>query len=243
MGILDRLRNLISRQKPMQLPQSTQFNKTDLIDKTMPFITIDAIVSLINDKAIFDKFMQFDKNQDFFKDLTPGFIAQTVKTYVDFMNDKGAKFDKSAQKRIDMIEKFLPKDNIDRSMVFKDYKGVNKTSLYNAAISIVSNQEEFNKFLQCQHNFQQYGGIPNGILSDYISTELYDFTRKIASNAQIETNIGFVMNKQNTINQQKSYRVDPRLPINPDFEKSIFGSIKPCNNPAEYALQLYYDYR
>ena len=70
MGLLDKIRNLISRSKSKALPISTSFSKTD-IDKTMPFITLDAITSLIGNQEVFDRFMHFDQNRQYFEGLTP----------------------------------------------------------------------------------------------------------------------------------------------------------------------------
>ncbi len=237
MGLLDSIRNLISRQKPLQIPASTRLNGNETIDKTMPFITIDAINALINDPSVFNKFMDFDKNQEFFKGLTPDFIAKAVKDYVDFMHDKGLRFDRKAQKHINKIKSFLPKEEKDKTPVFRQYKGVNKTNLYNMAISIVGSNDMLQQFLNCQRTGQEFDGIPQNVLADYISTELFDFTRKIVPSIQIEKNIAFIRTKGNMI--QDSYRVNPDYRINPDFERSVMDAIKPTNDPAEFAFQLY----
>lgn len=237
MKLLDKIRNLISRSKRESLPISSSFNKTD-IDKTMPFITIDAITSLISDQEVFNRFMHFDQNRQYFEGLTPEFVAQAVKTYVDFMNDKGAKFDRKSLKRIKQIESFLPKEQRDSKEVFVQYPGINKTVLYNTAISIISNPQEFKQYLECQRTRRQYNGIPLNVLSDYISSELFTFTRKIATNIDVESNIRFLMNKDRNV-KDNTYRVNPQLQINPDFERAVLRAIQPTNDPAEFALQLY----
>ena len=193
MGLLDKIRNLISGSKSKALPISTSFSKTD-IDKTMPFITLDAITSLIGNQEVFDRFMHFDQNRQYFEGLTPEFIAESVKNYVDFMDDKGARYDRKALKRIKQIESILPKEQRDKKEIFVQYPGINKTDLYNTAISIVSNPQGFNQYLECQRTGSPYNGIPFNILSDYISSELFSFTRKIATTNDVETSIGFLMN-------------------------------------------------
>ena len=237
MGLLDKIRNLITGTKQEALPLSSSFNNAD-IDKTMPFITLDAIKSLIFNQEVFNMFMHFDQNRQYFEGLTPEFIAEAVKTYVDFMNDKGAKFDRESQKRIKKIEGILPKEQIGSKEIFVQYPGINKAVLYNAAISIVTNSQGFNQYLECQRTRSPYNGIPFNILSDYISSELFDFTRKIATNNDVENNIRFLMNKERNV-KENAYRVDPQLQINPDFENAVLGAITPTNDPAEYALQLY----
>ena len=117
MELLDKIRNLISGSKRKSLPISTSFNKTD-IDKTMPFITIDAITSLISNQEVFDRFMHFVQNREYFDGLTPEFVAESVKSYVDFMNDKGAKFDRKSLKRIKQIESILPKEQRKNKEIF-----------------------------------------------------------------------------------------------------------------------------
>ena len=237
MGILDKLRNLISRPKHKALPIASSFNKTD-IDKTMPFITIDAITSLLSNQEVFDRFMHFDQYQDYFEGLTPEFIAEAVKTYVDFMDDKGARYDRQTLKRIEQIESFLPKEQLDKKPIFVQYPGINKTVLYNTAISVLTNPNGFEQFLECQRTRADYNGIPFDIVSEYISSELYSFTRNIASTNDIETRIGFLMRKQSNI-KDNTYRMNPEYQINPDFERAIYDSIKPTSDPAEFALQLY----
>lgn len=237
MGLLDKIRNLISGSKRKSLPISSSFNKTD-IDKTMPFITIDAIASLISDQEVFNRFMHFDQNRQYFEGLTPEFVAEAVKTYVDFMNDKGAKFDRKSLKRIKQIEGVLPKEQRESKEIFVQYPGINKAALYNTAISIISNPQGFNQYLECQRTGSSYNGIPFNVLSDYISTELHTFTRRIATNNEVESNIGFLMNKDRNI-KDNTYRVNPQLQINPDFERAVLGAIQPTNDPAEFALQLY----
>ena len=237
MKLLDKIRNLISGSKRQLLPISSSFNNTD-ISKTMPFITLDSITSLIFDQEVFNRFINFDQNRQYFEGLTPEFVAKAVKTYVDFMNDKGAKFDRKSQKRIKQIEGILPKEQREEQKIFVQYPGINKADLYNTAISIVSNPQLFNQYLECQRLRSPYNGIPFNILSDYISSELYTFTDNIATNNVVECNIGFLMNKDKNI-KDNTYRVDPQFQINPDFERSILGSIQPTNDPAEFALQLY----
>ena len=237
MGLLDKIRNLISGTKQKALPISSSFNKTD-IDKTMPFITIDAITSLISDQEVFNRFMHFDQNKQYFEGLTPEFVAEAVKTYVDFMNDKGAKFDRKSLKRIKQIEGILPEEQRNSKEIFVQYPGINKTALYNTAISIISNPQGFNQYLECQRTGSPYNGIPFNVLSEYISTELFTFTRRIATNSDVENNIGFLMNKDRNV-KNNTYRINPQLQINPDFEKAVMGAIQPTNDPAEFALQLY----
>ena len=237
MELLDKIRNLISRSKRKPLPISSSFNKTD-IDKTMPFITIDAITSLISNQEVFNKFMHFDQNKEYFEGLTPEFVAESVKTYVDFMNDKGAKFDRKSLKRIKQIENILPKEQRDSKEIFVQYPGINKAVLYNTAISVISNPQEFTQYLECQRTRSQYHGIPFNVLSDYISSELFTFTRNIATNNTIESNIGFLMNKDRNV-KDNTYRVNPQLQINPDFEIAVLRGIQPTKDPAEFALQLY----
>lgn len=237
MKLLDKIRNLISGSKRKLLPISSSFNKTD-IDKTMPFITIDAITSLISDQEVFNRFMHFDQNKQYFEGLTPEFVAEAVKTYVDFMNDKGAKFDRKSLKRIKQIEGILPEEQRDSKEIFVQYPGINKAVLYNTAISIISNPQGFNQYLECQRTGSPYNGIPFNLLSDYISSELFTFTRKIATNNDVENNIGFLMNKDRNV-KNNTYRVNPQLQINPDFERAVLGAIQPTNDPAEFALQLY----
>lgn len=237
MKLLDKIRNLISGSKRKALPISTSFNKTD-IDKTMPFITINAITSIISDQEVFNRFMHFDENQQYFEGLTPEFIAEAVKTYVDFMNDKGAKYDRKQLKRIKQIEGILTKEQRDSKTIFVQYPGINKAILYNTAISIVANPQEFNQYLECQRTRSPYNGIPFNVLSDYISSELFTFTRDIATNNDIESNIRFLMDKDRNV-KDNAYRVNPQLQINPDFERAVLGAVKPTNDPAEYALQLY----
>ena len=133
MKLLDTIRNLISGAKRKSLPISSLFNNAD-IDKTMPFITIDSITSLISDQEVFNRFMHFDQNKQYFEGLTPEFVAESVKTYVDFMNDKGAKFDRKSLKRIKQIEGILPKEQRDSKEIFVQYPGINKAVLYNTAI-------------------------------------------------------------------------------------------------------------
>lgn len=237
MKLLDKIRNLISGTKRKSLPIGSSFNKTD-IDKTMPFITIGAITSLISDQEVFNRFMHFDQNKQYFEGLTPEFVAEAVKTYVEFMNDKGAKFDRKSLKRIKQIEDILPKEKRDSKEIFVQYSGIDKAVLYNTAISIISNPQEFNQYLECQRTRSSYNGIAFNVLSDYISSELFTFTRKIATNSEVENNIRFLMNKDRNV-KDNTYRVDPRLQINPDFERAVLGSIQPTNDPAEFALQLY----
>lgn len=237
MELLDNIRNLISGSKRKSLPISSSFNNAD-IDKTIPFITIDAITSLISDQEVFSRFMHFDQNKQYFEGLTPEFIAEAVKTYVDFMNDKGAKFDRKSLKRIKQIEGILPKEQRNSKKIFVQYPGINKTVLYNTAISILSNPQEFNQYLECQRTQSPYNGIPFNVLSDYISSELFTFTRIIATNNYVEDNIGFLMNKDRNV-KNNTYRVNPQLQINPDFERAVLGAIQPTNDPAEFALQLY----
>lgn len=237
MGLLDKIRNLISGAKSKALPISTSFNRTD-IDKTMPFITIDAITSLISDQEVFNRFMHFDQNSQYFEGLTSEFIAEAVKAYVEFMNDKGAKFDRKSLKRIKQIEGILPKEQRDSKEIFVQYPGINKADLYNTAISIISNSQGFNQYLECQRTGSPYNGIPFTVLSDYISTELFTFTRRIATSNDIENNIGFLMNKDRNI-KNNTYRVSPQLQINPDFERVVFEAVQPTNDPAEFALQVY----
>lgn len=237
MGLLDKIRNLISGSKSKALPISTSFSKTD-IDKTMPFITLDAITSLIGNQEVFDRFMHFDQNRQYFEGLTPEFIAESVKTYVDFMDDKGARYDRKALKRIKQIESILPKEQREKKEIFVQYPGINKTDLYNTAISIVSNPQGFNQYLECQRTGSPYNGIPFNILSDYISSELFSFTRKIATTNDVETSIGFLMNKDRNV-KDNTYRINPQIQINPDFERAVFESIQPTNDPGEYALQVY----
>ena len=237
MGLLDKIRNLISGSKRKSLPIGSSFNKKD-IDKTMPFITIDAIFSLISNQEVFNRFMHFDQNREYFEGLTPEFIAEAVKTYVDFMNDKGAKFDRKSLKRIKQIEDILPKEQRDSKEIFVQYPGINKADLYNTAISIVSNPQGFNQYLECQRTRIPFNGIPYNILSDYISSELFTFTRNIATNDDVENNIRFLINKDRNI-KDNTYRIDPQLQINPDFERAVLESIQPTNDPAEFALQLY----
>ena len=237
MGLLDKIRNLISGTKQKALPISSSFNKTD-IDKTMPFITIDAITSLISNQEVFNRFMHFDQNTQYFEGLTPEFVAEAVKTYVDFMNDKGAKFDRKSLKRIKQIEGILPEEQRNSKEIFVQYPGINKTALYNTAISIISNPQGFNQYLECQRTGSPYNGIPFNVLSEYISTELFTFTRRIATNSDVENNIGFLMNKDRNV-KNNTYRINPQLQINPDFEKAVMGAIQPTNDPAEFALQLY----
>ena len=237
MGLLDKIRNLISGSKRKSLPISSSFNKKD-IDKTMPFITIDAIFALISNQEVFNMFMHFDQNRDYFEGLTPEFIAEAVKTYVDFMNDKGAKFDRKSLKRIKQIEDLLPKEQRDSKEIFVQYPGINKADLYNTAISIVSNPQGFNQYLECQRTRSPFNGIPYNILSDYISSELFTFTRNIATNDDVENNIKFLINKDRNV-KNNTYRVNPQLQINPDFERAVLEAIQPTNDPAEFALQLY----
>ena len=211
MKLLDKIRNLISGTKQKALPISSSFNKTD-IDKTMPFITIDAITSLISDQEVFNRFMHFDQNKQYFEGLTPEFVAEAVKTYVDFMNDKGAKFDRKSLKRIKQIEGILPEEQRDSKEIFVQYPGINKTALYNTAISIISNPQGFNQYLECQRTGSPYNGIPFNVLSEYISTELFTFTRRIATNSDVENNIGFLMNKDRNV-KNNTYRINPQLQI------------------------------
>ncbi len=237
MGLLDKIRNLISGSKRKSLPIGSSFTKKD-IDKTMPFITIDAIFSLISNQEVFNRFMHFDQNREYFEGLTPEFIAEAVKTYVDFMNDKGAKFDRKSLKRIKQIEDILPKEQRDSKEIFVQYPGINKADLYNTAISIVSNPQGFNQYLECQRTRSPFNGIPYNILSDYISSELFTFTRNIATNDDVENNIRFLINKDRNI-KNNTYRINPQLRINPDFERAVLEAIQPTNDPAEFALQLY----
>ena len=236
MGLLDNIRNLIKGRRPVQLETTNEFRRQDL-DKTMPFVTINAIKSLLENDAVFDRFMHFDQNQEYFKDLTPDFIARSVKTYVDFMNDKGARFDRAAQKKIAKIEKFIPKEELKQSYAFKQYGDINKTKLYNAAIGIVTSEEELFKFLDTRNSEDGYHGIPKDILTDYIATELRDFTRRIATNEQMDRTIEFIKNKQFYISDH-TYKTDPRISLNPEFENSIYQGIK-SREPAAFALELY----
>ena len=237
MGLIDRIRNLIRGKEPLQLSATTQFNTTD-IDKTMPFITIGSIQALLDDRDVFDRFMHFDKNQDFFKGLTPDFIAEAVKEYVDFMEDKGMKFDRKVQKRITKIEKVLPEEQRNQKPNYVHYKNINKTVLYNTAIAIATRPDQFKAFLEAQRTGQLYNNIPVGILSQYMSTELLDFAERFATNRDFERNLRFVRDKEQIV-KQGSYRMNPEFRINPDFERSVYASIKQTNDPAEYALQLY----
>lgn len=237
MGILDKLRNLIKKPKQSAMPVASTFNNTDM-DKTMPFITIHAITSLLSNQEVFNRFMHFEQNKDYFDGLTPEFIAESVKTYVDFMNDKGAKFDKKVLKRIQQIEKFLTKEQREHSPIFVQYQGIDKRALYNTAISVLSNPNRFNQFLECQRTRADLDGIPAHILSEYISSEIFNFTRRIASNNDMESRIDFLVDKQRNVNDY-TYRMNPEFQINPDFERAVFAAIKPTNDAAEYALQLY----
>ena len=237
MGLLDRISNLISGSKRKLLPISSALNKTD-IEKTMPFITIDAIISLISDQEVFNRFRHFDQNRQYFEGLTPEFVAEAVKTYVDFMKDKGAKFDRKSQKRIKQIKSILPKEKRDSKEKFVQYQGIDKAVLYNTAISIISNPQEFNQYLECQRTKSLYKGISLSVLSNYISSELFTFTRKIATNNDVENNIRFLMNKDRNV-KDNAYRVDPQLQINPDFERAVLETIQKTDDPAEFALQLY----
>lgn len=235
MGVLDSLRNLIRGSKPAQLESVNEFRRDD-INKTRPFITINAIKSLLENDIVFDRFMHFDENQDYFKDLDPEFIASAVKSYVDFMVDKGARFDKATQKKIAKIEKVLPRKERKAIPYFKQYGNLNKTQVYNVAIRIASSEQELLKFLNIKDgNF--YDGIPKDVISDFISTELNDFTRKIATNTQIEKTINFIRNKQSII-ANHTYKTDPRISLNPEFENSVFQGVT-SRDPAGFALELY----
>lgn len=236
MGLLDNLRNLIRGRRPVQLETTNEFRRED-IDKTMPFVTINAIKSLLENDAVFDRFMHFDQNQEYFKDLTPDFIARSVKTYVDFMNDKGARFDRSTQKKIAKIEKFIPKEELKQSYAFKQYGDINKTELYNAAIGIVTSEQELFRFLDTSNREDSYRGLPKDIISDYIATELRDFTRRIAANEQMDKAIEFIKHKQSYISDH-TYKTDPRISLNPEFESAIYQGVT-SRDPAAFALELY----
>ena len=236
MGLLDNLRNLIRGSKPAQLESTNEFRRDD-IDKTWPFITINAIKSLLENDIVFDRFMHFDQNQDYFKNLDPEFIASSVKAYVDFMADKGARFDRTTQKKIDKIVKVLPKEQRQTRPQFKQYGNLNKTQVYNAAMRIVTSEQELFQFLDVKTGNGFYQGIPKEVITDFISTELSEFTRKIVANEQMDRSINFIRHKQSLI-ADHTYKTDPRIGLNPEFENSIYQGIK-SREPAAFALELY----
>ena len=241
--LTEKISNLLTRNKTPQLPEGQTVatfgaNTSEYDpDRTMPIITIDTITGVIFDDEIFQRFMNFEQNMQVFKGARKEDIAEAVKIYVEFMADKGGKFDKKQQKNINKILSYLPKEVVNQKTVFKQYDGIDKNMLYNTAIGIVSEDDKLRRFLECQRIWQTYNGIPQEVISDYITSELYSFTSRITPNDQMRRNIGFICEKENT--KKVAYRMNPQFPINEDFENAVFSAVKPTNDPVEYAFNLY----
>lgn len=207
-------------------------------NSSTPLITLDAIHMLLEDEDVFDKFVHFEDNKDFFGNISQGNIARSVRNYAELIKNQGAVFDKDAEGRLKKIEQFIPQYAINSHIQFKEYGGINKKELYDVSIQALGSIEELEELFRCQKQMTLYHGISTEILTDYMATELAACMESIAISEQFRKLLKFMKERKEWL-PTDCYKVDPTIKINPELEASIFQSIDKNSNPVDFALDVY----
>jgi hypothetical protein len=235
MNLLDIFKRIISKNHNLSLDTP----KEDL-DATQELIQLNTIEELIQNPELFNKFLDFENNRDVFgNSATTQDYAKAVKTYVDFMKDKGIKFNKAEKRRIKDIEKLLPKTTTsnDKGQDKNSYKNISKKALYSISHEIIFDEDTFNRFLESQATVNTFQGIPTDIINRYLSTEMSDFYQQLQLPQEMMQRLNFVKHKNDIVSH--SYKVDSNIQINPNFEQLVMSDIKPGTDIIQWASEIY----
>ena len=235
MKILDFIKNLISRNKTPLL------NEANIdMDRTARIIKIDAIEEIIHDPETFKNFMNYENHRvEFGYNIDKIDYVLAINDYVEFMNNNGSGFNKTENKRINKILKPYKFTNKETAKNIELYAGSKREDLYNEAIKILKNEEEFKKYIE--NRSETYINKP--ILERYISNEFENLYQRIEFPVEEIKRFYYIQDRANTYENSTRRDLDYRdlssYRIRPDFERAVMQDIPKGLSGTELAFQIY----
>ncbi len=208
-----------------------KFRSKKNLDDTARLVYISLIEKIIFDKDVFDMFMHFKKNREFFSDIPLNVYLSAINDYINFMDKQNYEFSEVENRRIKKLNKLIKKYIGFNESNFKE----NDSGFYKLCLNILNNDLMFSKFIHSSGDFEGYSVDR---IYEFIIGDLSNFYSKFEASELGELNNRiFMIERIRSIREKSSNEFNGV--VDSSFEKAVMDNVSKSDSLVSLAYSIY----
>lgn len=202
-------------------------------DRTVEIVTIDTVESIIKNEDIFQKFLDYENNLDFFNSSLDGLIdfISCINSYASYMFENCYEFSEEELERIQIITGKVPEKSSTSN-------NDTKRNLSDVVLHILDDNSLVEKLFQMQE-YEYFDNFSKSEIKSFIleSRVLKELIESRCLPYEAERNYEFIHRLAEI--EKSYYRVSNNMRVEPNFEKEVFSQIEFSEEKFDLTYSIY----